>query len=589
MRKLLLLLMFITSIANAQIMPFGMLNSSDATPVAVAPEIGDFYQGGIVFYIAPTPTDLNSDGVADIGLICAIEDQGIIRWNKQQNSRLDVLDARATNISAGSFNTAAIITIHGGGTQYAAGLAKAYNGGGFNDWFLPSKDGLNEMYINQKIINTASLANGGAALVSGYRWSSTQYESSYQAWQITFGSCTTGCDSYKNTNNLYNVRAVRAFTNSTSAPDAPTNVTATAGDSEATVRFTAPTSNGGSAITEYTATSTPGGFTGILAQALGGSITVTGLTNGTAYTFNVTATNAMGTSGPSLGSSPVTPATVPDAPTNITATAGYTQATVRFTAPTSDGGSAITEYKATSTPGGFTATLSQAAGGSIIVTGLTKGTAYTFNVTATNAMGTSAPSLESDEIIPVDLAVGDFYQGGIVAYINKAGDDRYVSGKETGIIVAIEDNDTIASWYAQRPDYIDYDVFFCLACVDIDNFIGAGQENTENIYNFYNNLEGTRISTSIFGIIQSYNFDGYSDWYIPSLDELKTLYQNRVAIGNFDLEEEYWSSNDYYQEIFVDGVRTPAPLRAKTLNFNTGLEEDRLKNREAKFRAIRYF
>ena len=211
MRKLLLLLMFITSIANAQIMPFGMLNSSDATPVAVAPEIGDFYQGGIVFYIAPTPTDLNSDGVADIGLICAIEDQGKIRWNKQKNSRLDVLDARATNISAGSFNTAAIITIHGGGTQYAAGLAKAYNGGGFNDWFLPSKDGLNEIYINQKIINTASLANGGAALVSGYRWSSTQYESSYQAWQITFGSCTTGCDSYKNTNNEYNVRAVRAF------------------------------------------------------------------------------------------------------------------------------------------------------------------------------------------------------------------------------------------------------------------------------------------------------------------------------------------------------------------------------------------
>ena len=152
MRKLLLLLMFITSIANAQIMPFGMLNSSDATPVAVAPEIGDFYQGGIVFYIAPTPTDLNSDGVADIGLICAIEDQGKIRWNKQKNSRLDVLDARATNISAGSFNTAAIITIHGGGTQYAAGLAKAYNGGGFNDWFLPSKLEMAELVSNSTAI-----------------------------------------------------------------------------------------------------------------------------------------------------------------------------------------------------------------------------------------------------------------------------------------------------------------------------------------------------------------------------------------------------------------------------------------------------
>ena len=82
----------------------------------------------------------------------------------------------------------------------------------------------------------------------------------------------------------------------------------------------------------------------------------------------------------------------PDAPTIGTASAGNAQATVPFTAPSSDGGSPITSYTATSSPGGFTGTISQSGSGSIIVSGLTSGTAYTFTVTATNAIGTSAAS-----------------------------------------------------------------------------------------------------------------------------------------------------------------------------------------------------
>ena len=94
-------------------------------------------------------------------------------------------------------------------------------------------------------------------------------------------------------------------------PDAPTIGTPVAGDAQATVSFTAPSSNGGSAITSYTATSSPGGITGTLSQAGSGSITVSGLTNGTAYTFTVTATNAIGTSTASAPSGSVTPATIP--------------------------------------------------------------------------------------------------------------------------------------------------------------------------------------------------------------------------------------------------------------------------------------
>ncbi|HEY5601852.1 MAG TPA: fibronectin type III domain-containing protein, partial [Gammaproteobacteria bacterium] len=148
------------------------------------------------------------------------------------------------------------------------------------------------------------------------------------------------------------------------------------------------------AITGYTVTSSPGGLTGTGASS---PITVTGLTNGTAYTFTVTATNSAGTGSASAASNSVTPMTVPGAPTIGTATAGNTEATVTFTAPASNGGSAITGYTATSSPGGLTGT---GASSPITVTGLTNGTAYTFTVTATNSAGTGSASAASNSVTP---------------------------------------------------------------------------------------------------------------------------------------------------------------------------------------------
>jgi len=98
-------------------------------------------------------------------------------------------------------------------------------------------------------------------------------------------------------------RAV-AGSNWPARPGAPTSVTATAGNAQASVAFTAPASNGGSTITSYTVTSSPGGIT---ASGASSPITVTGLTNGTAYTFTVAATNTQGTGASSAASNSVTP------------------------------------------------------------------------------------------------------------------------------------------------------------------------------------------------------------------------------------------------------------------------------------------
>jgi hypothetical protein len=97
----------------------------------------------------------------------------------------------------------------------------------------------------------------------------------------------------------------------------------------------------------------------------------------------------------------------PGAPTIGTATAGNAQATVTFTAPGSQGGGPITGYRATSTPGGITAT---GAASPITVTGLTNGTAYTFTVAAQNAGGFGPESAASNSVTPVAnlVANGDF-------------------------------------------------------------------------------------------------------------------------------------------------------------------------------------
>jgi len=150
-------------------------------------------------------------------------------------------------------------------------------------------------------------ASSTSALTVAFTSSTTNVCTITTAGALTFlttGTCTINADQAGNSTYAAATTVSRSFTVNAVAPGAPTIGTATAGDAQATISFTAPASNGGAAITSYTMTSNPGNLT---ASGSASPLTVTGLTNGTSYTFTVTATNSIGTSVASEASNAVTP------------------------------------------------------------------------------------------------------------------------------------------------------------------------------------------------------------------------------------------------------------------------------------------
>jgi uncharacterized repeat protein (TIGR01451 family) len=201
-------------------------------------------------------------------------------------------------------------------------------------------------------------------------------------------------------------------------PDIPNQVTALAGDGQATVSWQ---SGGGGTATSYTVHNSfasngltvpdvtviaPAGSTFVPTTA-----SVTGLTDGVSYQWEVSASNAFGTSQFSLPSNSVTPhvTTAPSAPGTVVAAPSNAAATIAWTTPTADGGSAITSYTVSSYIGGVPTGLGVfvvAPATSATMSGLTNGTTYTFTVHATNAVGSSPESLPSNAVTPTAPQLG---------------------------------------------------------------------------------------------------------------------------------------------------------------------------------------
>ncbi|MFY1828411.1 FG-GAP-like repeat-containing protein [Myxococcus fulvus] len=172
------------------------------------------------------------------------------------------------------------------------------------------------------------------------------------------------------------------------SPGAPTEVQALAGVRSAQVSWKAPASDGGSAIVKYTVTGS-GGITTTTTGAT--NVVVSGLDDGTSYTFYVRATNAVGDGPESHSSPPVTTAALPGAPRILDAVPGNSTLQVSWAPPDSDGGARVQSY--------FVELLAAAAsrsqtatGTGVQFTGLTPETEYQVVVRAVNAVGMGPPS-----------------------------------------------------------------------------------------------------------------------------------------------------------------------------------------------------
>jgi hypothetical protein len=176
------------------------------------------------------------------------------------------------------------------------------------------------------------------------------------------------------------------------APAAPTNVMATANvDHGATLSWTA-ADNHGSPLQGYALFATNGTTTVGVGSAgpTAVSAPVTGLTPGTQYSFTLTATNGVGTSPPSAPSNAITAGTLPGAPTGVSASSTVIHtASITWSAPASDGFSAILHYTVTASPGGSSVVTPNGNTLAAQITGLQPSTSYTFSVVATNLIGDS--------------------------------------------------------------------------------------------------------------------------------------------------------------------------------------------------------
>jgi hypothetical protein len=194
MKKIVVLTLF-----SLLVLPFQSCDNDDDTPpIELVLAIGDYHEGGVIFYL-----DENGEN----GLVCTVSEQSFgSTWKCDTN--IIIQGAQETAIGTGAQNTADILFVCDAAPTIAAAICNSLDLNGYTDWFLPSKDELNEIYENKDIIDDTAVDNGGALLQSTNYWSSSHL-SSNTVWVQTFAQ---GGSQYGNSDDSSNhVRAIRSF------------------------------------------------------------------------------------------------------------------------------------------------------------------------------------------------------------------------------------------------------------------------------------------------------------------------------------------------------------------------------------------
>jgi len=178
---------------------------------------------------------------------------------------------------------------------------------------------------------------------------------------------------------------------------------------------------------------------------------------------------------------------------------------------------------------------------------------------------TAADVSTQDYVVTVTIAapvIGQSYGGGVVAYILQDGDPGYVAGQQHGLIAATADQSASIPWW--NGSYTDTGATAMA--------LGTGSANTTAIIA----SQGETASTYAAGLARAYNGGGYSDWYLPSMDELYMVILNKASIGGFDTNAygEYWCSSEaagFYAEIAYFWYAGGGYMKGALKNYTAGV------------------